>query len=78
MMGEIDERAHEEPVIGGTREILHEGAVDLEQVEGKTAQIAERGVAGAEIVHGDFHAEPFHRGDRAPRRLDIFDGASSR
>ena len=34
-----------------------EGAVDLDLVEGEAAQIAERRIAGAEIVHADAHAE---------------------
>ena len=35
----------------------HEGLVDLQLVEGEAPEIAERGIAGAEIVHVDGHAE---------------------
>ena len=42
---------------GLRRQILHEGAVDLDLVERERAQVAQRRVAGAEIVHGDAHAE---------------------
>ena len=38
-------------------EIPHEGLVDLDLVEGEAAQVAQRRVAGAEIVHRDPHAE---------------------
>ena len=34
-----------------------ERAVDLDLVEGEAAQIAQRAIARAEIVHGDAHAE---------------------
>ena len=39
------------------RDRLDEAAVDLQRVEIGAAQIAERGIAGAEIVHGELHAE---------------------
>ena len=38
-------------------DVRHEGAVDLDDVDAELAQIAERGVAGAEIVDGDAAAE---------------------
>ena len=37
-------------------QVTHEGAVDLDLVEGELAQIAEPRIARAEIVHGDLHA----------------------
>src|SRR5687768_16584995 len=36
---------------------MDEAAVDLERVERRLAQIAERRIAGAEIVHGEADAE---------------------
>ena len=38
-------------------DLLHELAVDLHAVDREAAQVAERGVAGAEVVDGDAHAE---------------------
>ena len=39
------------------RQTYNEAAVDLDLAEGKTHQVAERGVAGAEIIHRKLHAE---------------------
>ncbi|GCC48752.1 hypothetical protein chiPu_0033275, partial [Chiloscyllium punctatum] len=41
----------------GSGKILDEGAVDLDLVERKALQIAQRRIAGAEIVERDAHAE---------------------
>ena len=40
-----------------SRQVADEGLVDLDLVEGEGPQIAERGVAGAEVVHRDPDAE---------------------
>src|SRR5215468_11122081 len=42
-------------------DFLHKGAVDLDLVERKTAQIAQARIAGAEIVHRDANAEGAQR-----------------
>ena len=47
---------HDGERLGAVREIVDERAVDLDLVEGKAAQVAERRVARAEIVHRDLHA----------------------
>src|SRR5215470_19030982 len=49
---EIDERVDEGTVVVGALEVLHEGTVDLDQIDAELAQIAERSMAGAEIVDG--------------------------
>jgi len=33
--------------------LMHEGTVDLDLVKGERVQIAQRGVAGTEIIHGN-------------------------
>ena len=54
---QTNDRAHDgHGILVGT-EIADEGPVNLDLVEGKTAQIAERGVAGAEVVHRDARAQ---------------------
>src|SRR5262249_37242238 len=50
-------------VVGG--EPAHERLVDLDLVERKTAQVAKRRIAGAEIVHRDVDAK---RAERVQRR----------
>ena len=47
------------------RQPLDEGPVDLEDVDGKTMQIGERGIAGAEVIEREPHAE----------RLELLEGA---
>ena len=53
-------------------EFANEGLVDLDAVEREAPQIAQRGIAGAEIIHGDADAERVqlmqcrHRRDRCP------------
>ena len=39
------------------RQVADERAVDLDLVERETAQVAERGIAGAEVVHRNAHAQ---------------------
>src|SRR5580704_10872131 len=50
-------RADDGDAIVFLAELADEGAVDLDLVEREAAQIAERRIAGAEIVHADAHAE---------------------
>src|SRR3984957_6664256 len=47
---ETGNRPHDRQAIGTVGDILHERAVDLDLVERKTAEIAQAGIAGAEIV----------------------------
>src|ERR1700722_15949790 len=37
--------------------VLHEGLIDLDLVERETAQIAERRIPRAKIIHGDFYPQ---------------------
>ncbi len=60
--------------IGPTpRDPAHEGAIDLEAIDREAAQVAERGVAGAEIVERDLEAAASqtldHRGDGDDARV---------
>src|SRR5829696_1133559 len=47
-----DHRPGQLGVVAGVAEPLHERAVDLEDVDREPVQVAERGVAGAEVVDG--------------------------
>src|SRR5262245_58022762 len=69
--GEVDQRLHESTVVGGARDVLHERAVDFHDVHAELAQIAERGVAGAEIVDRDFAAEVLQPRDEASGMVDV-------
>ena len=62
-----DHGADDRRVFGLVREIGHERAVDLDRVEREPPQIAERRIAGAEIVDREAHAlgaEIAHDADR--------------
>ena len=76
--GEIDQRAHEGTIVLRADDVLHEGAVDLDDIDAELAQVAERGVAGAEIVDGDAAAEILDAGDEAARLVDVVDRRRSR
>src|SRR3569623_1959019 len=52
-----DDGARNGGVLGVARNVADEGAGDLESIDGKAAQVAERGIAGAEIVDSETHAE---------------------
>jgi hypothetical protein len=64
---------HKGPVVFRLDDVLHEGIVDLDDVHPKLAQIAERGIAGAEIVNGDAAAEILDPGNESPGIVDVLD-----
>ena len=70
---QIDQRVDEGAVVLRLHEVLHEGAIDLDEVDAELAQIAERGVAGAEIVDGDAAAQILDAGHEAAGLVDILD-----
>ncbi len=62
-----DDRPDDRDAVGLRGDILHERAIDLDLVEGKGAQVAEAGIAGAEIVkrNADTNAaKTMKRGER--------------
>src|SRR5579883_3465701 len=63
--GEARDGADDRGAVAPARQLLHEGAVDLDLVEWEHLQIAERRVAGAEIVEHDRGADTL---DRVQRR----------
>src|SRR5512139_4101765 len=64
---QLDYRAHDGGVVGVAVEVAHERAVDLQPVDGEALEIAERRVAGAEIVDRQPHAERL----QLPHRVEI-------
>src|SRR5258706_2948280 len=67
---EVDRAAHHGAVAGVGDEAGHERAIDLDLVDREALEMGERGVAGAEIVEGESHADAFQAredGDRALR-----------
>src|SRR5215813_9246458 len=56
-LGHGDHRAHDGAVAALVAEPLHEGAVDLERVHREPLEIAERRVAGTEVIDGEPHAQ---------------------
>src|ERR1700692_3535614 len=63
---QVDQRLHEGAIVRRARDVLHEGAIDFDNVDAELAQIAEGGVAGAEIVDRDPAAEILQPRDEAP------------
>src|ERR1700733_3333323 len=56
-LAERDDRPRQLRAVFGARQAADEGAIDLEDVNRKTMQIRQRGIAGAEIVDREAHAE---------------------
>src|ERR1700761_5348444 len=58
-LGEGEDRGDDG--IGSLRfgDLLEEEAVDLDDVDGQTMEVTERGVTGAEVINGDAHSELF-------------------
>ena len=73
MPREVDQRPHEETVVRRAGQVLDKRAVYLDQIEFATAEVLERGMTGAEIVHCDFCAQAPDHAYRADGGFDIFD-----
>ena len=57
LAGHGDGGARDGGVLGGAGDSAHEGLVDLEHVDRELLEVGDRGVAGAEVVDGQAHAE---------------------
>ena len=68
----------EDLVVVAFRQVLDEGAVDLDHVDVEAAEIAEGREAGAEIVDRDPAAEVVQDRDEVRRLLDIADDRAFR
>ena len=72
---EIDQIAQNALLRTARRQIANVGLVDLDHVHRQMLKMAQRGVAGAEIVHGDPAAYVVQRVDKARRRFDVVQGS---
>jgi hypothetical protein len=68
---QADDGMHDRCGIGGSFDRSHETAVDFQLVEWETAQIEQAGIAGAEIVQRETHAQGFETHHRSFRGVDI-------
>ena len=71
--GHLDDGRDEGVRAVGAAEPAHEGAVDLEDVDGQGAQVVERGVAHAEVVDGHAHAHLAPGLQLGPRSRQVAD-----
>jgi len=51
------DRPHDRAVLHVVADALHERAVDLEGIDREPLEVAERGIAGAEVVDGELDPE---------------------
>jgi len=63
--GQRNDGAHDGGIVVVARDVMDERAVDFQAVNGKSLQVAERRVAGAEIVHRDADAQGLQSGQHA-------------
>jgi len=67
IVGEDDDGADDRQVRAGPADAGNKGSVDLDRVDGDVAQVAERGVAGAEVVDRQADTEGAQVGQRRQR-----------
>src|SRR5262245_18525982 len=72
-IGERDGADDDRRVVRARPQLVHEGLVDLEPVDRKLFQIGQAGIAGAEIVERDLHAELLHPPERLQRPLVVLE-----
>ena len=75
---EANDRAHDRRRLRIASKIHDKGAVDLDLVERERLQIAQRGVAAAEIVHRNSYAHLPQPMQRHQVRIVLLEGARSR
>src|SRR5690606_41625326 len=72
-MAERDDRAGNDRIIRiAAAESVDKGLVDLQRRDGEPTQVAEAGIAGAEIINGEADAEAAKRAEILERLLRIF------
>ena len=69
---EADDRPHDRLRVRIGGEVAHERLIDLDLVERKASQIAQAGIAGAEIVHRYAHAKRTQRVQRGEHLAALF------
>src|SRR5664279_5216984 len=56
-LAELDEGVDDGAGLGVSGDVTHERPVDLQRIDGELAQVAEAGIARAEVVDRDAHAQ---------------------
>src|SRR5687768_12408764 len=72
-LAESDDRLDELPALRLLVQALHEAAIDLDPVEGQSAQMRERRITGAEIVEGKAYALILQADDDRSRDFEILE-----
>src|SRR5262245_47806182 len=70
-LGKSEQMAKKDPALGSLRQIPHQRAIDLDDVDRQDLQMPQRGMSGAEIVERDAAAEPAQRVNKACRLLNV-------
>ena len=70
-VGEGDDRVHDEAAVGVAVEVGDEHPVDLHDVDREPLEIAERRVAGSEVVEREHHAELLELVERDERPFAV-------
>ena len=70
-VGHVDEGAGDAHVLRRCGHLVHERPVDLQHVDGQLAQVAQVGVAGAEVVQRNLDADGSQLGQRARHMFQV-------
>src|ERR1700686_1590958 len=71
VLSHVDDGADDGRIVGVAGDLVNKGLVNLEGVDGKLAEIAEAGIAGAEVVHGKVYPHFFETLQHGGRGLDV-------
>jgi hypothetical protein len=70
-LAEADDARHDGGRLRAGAEGVDEGAVDLDFLDREAGEVAQARIAGAEIVHGDPHAELVEAGERFENGIGV-------
>jgi hypothetical protein len=72
VLGQVEHGVADRRVLGRARQVLDEGAVDLQHRDREALQVGQRGIAGAEVVDRDARVALGHLGEDGlgVRRVD--------
>src|ERR1700730_4265335 len=70
-LGHTDYRANDDRIIRFVHNIVNKRLVEFQGVNGKSSQVAQTGIPGSEIIHGEAHTDGFELSKHVGSRLSL-------
>lgn len=70
-LAHVDDGAGHGGSVGVSGNLVNEGTIDFEGVDGKPSHGADTGIAGAEVVHSELHTQIFESAESGDGGLDV-------